>query len=191
MAIRGRATVLFSGGIDSASCVRLLQSDGYKVEGLFFDFGQAAAEMERRAVARLGDHLSIRVSIVKATSISNFGSGELTGRNAFLIFGALLLGNCREGLLAIGIHAGTSYFDCSPAFISRVEPLVQECTNGAVSIVAPFLNWTKDEVYSYFKNSDVPLEETYSCEAGSSPACGHCASCKDRAKIECLPSAAF
>ncbi len=191
MAIRGRATVLFSGGIDSASCIHLLQRDGYHVEGLFFDFGQAAAAMERRSVELLSARMSVRVMTVEATSAKNFGSGELTGRNAFLIFGALLLGNCRAGLLAIGIHAGTPYFDCSPAFVSRIEPLVQECTNGAVSIVAPFLNWTKDEVYSYFKNSVIPLEETYSCEAGSSAACGHCASCKDRAKIECLPSDVF
>jgi 7-cyano-7-deazaguanine synthase len=93
-----------------------------------------------------------------------------------LIASALLLGSCHDGLLAIGIHAGTSYYDCSPSFLSRVEVLVRECSDGRVSVVAPFIEWSKDDVYSYFKAAQLPLHETYSCEAGVVPSCGDCAS---------------
>jgi 7-cyano-7-deazaguanine synthase len=186
-----RATVLFSGGIDSTSCIHLLKKDGYEVNGVFVDFGQASARMERRSVELLSKRLSFPVSIVQASANKNFGTGELLGRNAFLTFSALLLGGCHDGLLALGIHSGTPYFDCSPAFIARIEPLVQECTDGSVSVLAPFVHWTKDEVYSYFIASRIPLTETYSCEGGTNPPCGACTSCNDRARLECLPNDVF
>jgi 7-cyano-7-deazaguanine synthase len=184
-AMRRRATVLLSGGIDSATCVHLLKRDGYDVMGLFVDFGQASSRMERRAVDALTKTLPLSTKIIQVSAAEQFGIGELTGRNAFLIFSALLLGGCRDGLLALGIHAGTPYFDCSPSFIARVGPLVEECTNGRVTVAAPFLHWTKDEVYSLFLSSEIPIIQTYSCEAGGDEPCGSCASCKDRARLEC------
>jgi hypothetical protein len=89
---------------------------------------------------------------------------------SFLIFSALLLSESNEGLLVLGIHAGTPYFDCSPAFIDRINPLVQECTGGRVSVLAPFVRWTKDDVYSFFISSGIPLGETYSGQGRTYPA---------------------
>lgn len=180
---KGKATVLFSGGIDSTSCAHLLKSDGYHVTGLFINFGQAGARMERRAVEALSRHLSITTTIIDLSDPKGFGRGELTGRNAFLIFTALLHGRCPNGILAIGIHAGTPYYDCSQSFFARIDPLVQECTSGQVSLVAPFLNWAKDDVYSYFLNSGLPIAQAYSCETGTDLPCGECLSCKDRERV--------
>lgn len=178
-----RATVLFSGGIDSTSCIHLFQEKGYEVRGIFINFGQAAAGRETESVSRLSSLLCIPVTTLEASSRTVFGAGELVGRNAFLIFSALLLGGCHDGLLAIGIHAGTGYYDCSPAFLSRADQLVQECSNGRVSLVAPFIDWSKDDIYSLFMASQLPLHETYSCEAGTIPPCGECASCRDRVRF--------
>jgi 7-cyano-7-deazaguanine synthase len=186
-----QATVLLSGGIDSAACVHFLQGRGHDVAGVFVDFGQAAAHQEWRYAHLVSDHFLIPLRIIRVASQETFGIGELTGRNAFLMSSAILLGGCREGLLAVGIHAGTPYFDCSPAFVARIDPLIRECSNGRISVLAPFVNWSKDEVYSYFVNARIPLRKTYSCEAGVVPPCKKCASCKDRARLECLPSVAL
>lgn len=185
-----RATVLFSGGIDSTSCIHLLKQDGYDVSGLFIDFNQPASRKERQCTETLSKTLEIPLQIIEVKSNTNFESGELLGRNSFFVFSAILLGNCIDGLLTLGIHAGTPYFDCSPAFLERIDPLVQECTDGKVSLVAPFLHWSKDDVYSFFLSSGLPLSQTYSCEAGNAP-CGECASCKDRSRLECLPNDAL
>jgi 7-cyano-7-deazaguanine synthase len=186
-----KATVLLSGGIDSAACVHFLQGHGHDVEGVFVDFGQAAARQERQCTHLIRDYFSIPLRIIQASTQDTFGIGELAGRNAFLMFSAILLGGCRDGLLVIGIHAGTPYFDCSSAFLARIDPLVRECSNGQVSVLAPFVDWSKDDVYSYFLNARIPLEKTYSCEAGVVPPCKECASCKDRARLDCSPSVAL
>jgi 7-cyano-7-deazaguanine synthase len=155
-----RVAVLFSGGIDSTSCIHLFKNKGHEVRGIFVDFGQAAAGCEHAAVDRLSGQLSVPVTKLRASSPTAFGAGKLVGRNVFLIASALLLGNCHDGLLAIGIHAGTGYYDCSPSFLSRIEVLVRECSDGRVSVVAPFIEWSKDDVYSYFKAAQLPPIKT-------------------------------
>jgi 7-cyano-7-deazaguanine synthase len=184
-------TVLFSGGVDSTSCVRFFSDRDYDVRALFVDYGQAATAAEAQAVETLKALLNVPLTVINASSDLSFGTGELVGRNAFLIFAAIFLGGCKEGLLAIGVHAGTPYYDCSATFIDRVNVLVEECTNGRLSVVAPFVRWSKDDVYSFFSTLKLPLSRTYSCEAGSVPPCGQCASCKDRVRFECSLNVEF
>jgi 7-cyano-7-deazaguanine synthase len=179
-----KATVLMSGGMDSAACAHLLAAQGYEVQGIFIDFGQAAREHESRAVARIADVLGISATTLQVGS-GSFGAGELVGRNAFLLITAIFLGRVRDGLLAIGVHAGTPYYDCSTGFIGRLTTLAEEHTDGRLTITAPFLHWTKGQIYEYVVKSGVPVDATYSCESGTSPPCGSCASCRDRGRLGC------
>ena len=177
--------VLLSGGMDSAACAHLLAAQGYAVRGIFVDFGQPARELETAAVNRLSHLLGIQTTTLRAQSPDGFGTGELVGRNAFLLTAAIFLGRVRHGLLAIGIHAGTPYYDCSPGFFDRLRILAEEHTNGRLTLVAPFLNWTKGQIYEYVLRSGLPVDATYSCESGTIPPCGSCASCCDRRALGC------
>lgn len=174
------ATVLMSGGIDSTACIHFLQRKGERPRGLFIDHGQAAADRESQAVAALASQLDIEVDTFHLSGARDLGAGELVGRNAMLIFSALFLTRGRSGLLAIGLHAGTSYYDCSATFLSQSARLVSEQTDGRVSLIAPFIDWSKKDVFDFFKKEHLPLGLTYSCEAGTFPVCGACASCLDR-----------
>ena len=109
----------------------------------------------------------------------------MLGRNSFLISAALFLTGGQAGLLGVGVHAGTSYYDCSEAFVACIGKLVAEQTDGRVSVVAPFVTWTKKDVYDYFVYSGLPIAATYSCESGTQPECGACASCRDRKALGC------
>ncbi len=169
-----------SGGIDSTACAHFLQQQGTSVSGLFIDHGQAAAACEIKAVDALASHLGIRIERFVLSGPRGFGTGELVGRNAMLIFAALFLTRARPGLLVTGIHGGTSYFDCSKAFFESTSKLVSEHTDGRVCLIAPFLDWSKKDVFDYFFDQHLPLDLTYSCEAGGEPVCGTCASCRDR-----------
>jgi 7-cyano-7-deazaguanine synthase len=163
------ALVLVSGGIDSAACAHLLATRNFKVKGVFLDYGQAAAHAERRAVEALTARMNLPLEIISVHGASAFSTGELGARNAFLIFSAIFLMRQRSGLVAIGIHAGTPYFDCSPSFLDSTCRLVSEHFDGGLVVVAPFITWNKGDVFQYFLSAGLPLDLTYSCEAGTEP----------------------
>lgn len=180
-----RATVLMSGGIDSAACAAFLIDQGLEVSAVFVSHGQAAADYERVAVRSLAAALEIEVQELVFRGVAPFGSGELVGRNAFLVFSALFATRAQSSRIALGLHAGTPYYDCSPAFVDTINRAVAEHTDNAVRVVAPFIGWTKREVYDYFIKVGLPIELTYSCESGGKPTCGKCASCLDRRALQC------
>ena len=80
----------------------------------------------------------------------------------------------------MGIHAGTPYYDCSPKFAERLDVLLQECTNGTAKFFAPFIAWDKSTIIEYCLAQQLDLSITYSCQEGTVPTCGKCASCLDR-----------
>ncbi len=177
------ATVLLSGGIDSAACTHLLASQGFSVSGLFIDYGQAARRLEEASAEKIADYYKLDLTKCRLTSNVNFKSGEIIGRNAFLIFSALMFSDITKGIIALGIHAGTRYYDCSPEFYEIANSIVENYTSNEVKLFAPFLSWTKGDILSYCKRNKMPFDLTYSCENGSNPPCGVCDSCKDRAHI--------
>jgi 7-cyano-7-deazaguanine synthase len=179
------ATVLLSGGLDSIACAHFLQRRGFQVRGLFINHGQAAARREGEASAALAERLAIPIEGCALSNAHYLGAGELLGRNAMLIFNALFLTRGAPDLLALGIHAGVPYFDCSEAFVASAGRLVGELTDGHVSLVAPFITWSKRDIFDYFMTTGLPLALTYSCESGTDPVCGTCSSCRDRKALGC------
>jgi 7-cyano-7-deazaguanine synthase len=178
--------VLMSGGIDSYACAHFLMCQGKDVHGMFIDYGQAAAKLERDSVEKISGLLGIPISYFTVTGGAPFTSGELVGRNAFFISSALFFAPNTSGLIAIGIHSGTQYYDCSSIFLETMNRLVGEQTDGSIKVIAPFLKWTKKDVFEYFKVSGLSLDATYSCEAGVKIGCGKCASCADRRAINAI-----
>ena len=174
----GSCLVLASGGVDSTTLLCLCVERGTEPGALFIDHGQAAAQSENAAVARLSSHLGLSYRRVRYNG-SKFGSGEIRGRNAYLLHTALMEFPGQSGIVAIGIHAGTGYEDCSPEFVDVMRRSFELHTGGAIDVVAPFLHWTKQEVYGLAARLRVPFEETYSCEAANTP-CNRCRSCIDR-----------
>jgi 7-cyano-7-deazaguanine synthase len=179
------AIVLFSGGIDSTACIHLLKARGFNVRGLFVDYSQAAARQEEQAVATLANLLSIAVTTLRVQGLQPSGAGELPGRNSLLISAALFDSQGHRCVIATGIHSGTSYYDCSSQFLNTMNMLVSSQTDGRVSILAPFADWTKRDIFDYAIAENISLSATYSCEAGTVPPCGRCSSCRDREGLRC------
>lgn len=174
------AIVLLSGGIDSAACVRYYLNLGFRLRGLFIDYGQRARDNENKSAVQVANYFDIQLDKLLLSPVKNFGPGEIRGRNAFFVIAALLFYPQFKGILSLGIHSGTPYYDCSPQFVSDLKTIIDAYTGGEVRIEAPFIKWDKASIYIYCKEKNVPIHLTYSCEAGTDPPCGKCLSCKDR-----------
>lgn len=178
------ATVLLSGGIDSALCCHLLCQEGHKVTGLFVDYGQPSARRERLAAEGIANAMGIGLRTARIEAGSGIGTGELRGRNALLVSTAVFHRDTEDGVVACGVHAGTPYYDCSPAFATTMGRLVEEQSDGRLRLVCPLLDMGKPEIIAAFVAAGLPLAATYSCESGDGP-CGACASCLDRTALGC------
>ena len=179
--------VLASGGVDSSTLLWLSVQQGLTPTALFVNYGQPAAEAEGSAVERICSSLRIPLRSVGYKG-SGFGAGEIRGRNALLLHMGLVEFPSNSGVVALGIHAGTDYADCSPEFMEVIEHSYEFHTGGAITATAPFLHWTKQDVYRLAKELNVPIAATHSCEA-SNLACGQCRSCQDRGLLVTGPFA--
>ena len=172
--------VLVSGGIDSAACVRFYQRQQFAVRGLHITYGQPAAHQEATAARAVRDHYGIPLAHLRVLGAGLKPAGQILGRNAFLLFTALSeLGAC-SAMIALGVHSGTPYYDCTARFISAVQTIVDGQCDGRIRVAAPFLEWTKRQIWDYCVEQQVPIERTYSCEKGQVRPCGVCLSCRDR-----------
>ena len=174
------ALVLLSGGIDSSCCVAFYRNMGHEVIGVFVDYGQPVNQKEEQSANAIADHYTIPFHIIRCSGPSVEFQGEIAGRNAFLVFVALLYIPQFAGLLALGIHSGTTYYDCSEHFASHLGSILEAYRNGEIALATPFLHWSKAMVYDFAAEHKVPIQLTWSCEVGPSNPCGRCLSCKDR-----------
>lgn len=179
-----QAQLLISGGIDSTACLAFLISNNFDVKGTFIDFGQPARKRELVAARKITKFYDISLQLLQVIHTREIRAGEISGRNGFLIFAGLITCLPSINAICIGVHAGTPYSDCSKSFITQIDTIVAEITDGATRVFAPFVDWDKNQIVHFAKIQRVPLELTYSCEAGNTP-CGVCASCEDREHLKC------
>lgn len=173
-------SLLFSGGVDSLCCAHFLLNRGFHVSALHINYGQLSSKCELEACRDLCTELEIDLKEVVFLSDRSFGSGEISSRNLFLISTAMMFVAPNSSVVAIGIHDGTQYYDCSKNFYDDIRKIVSEMTDSKIELLAPFLEWQKIDIYRYALDNKLPLSLTYSCESGEQISCGECLSCRDR-----------
>lgn len=206
------AVVLFSGGLDSSTCLALAQRDGFLPHALCVCYGQRhAAELEAARRVALALHVPLKTVELDLRAIGGSAltadlavpkdaplSGRIPvtyvpARNTVLL--ALALGYA-ETLdaqdLYIGVNAidYSGYPDCRPAFIEAFESLANVATAAAAEgraryrIHAPLLQMSKRQIVETGAALGVPYALTHSCydPDAQGRACGHCDSCRLRAE---------
>ena len=180
---RRSVTVLLSGGMDSGGCIHFYQRRLFFIRPLFVDYGQPAAKAELKSASAICAFYKLRLHTLVVKGFNVPPSGEIIGRNLMLVSCALVHAGRSANLIAIGIHRGTTYFDCGAAFLEICNSLLDGYADGRTRLAAPFLNLTKSEVWTYCTESKVPLHLTWSCEASSAKPCRKCSSCKDKESL--------
>jgi 7-cyano-7-deazaguanine synthase len=205
------AVVLFSGGLDSSTCLAIAREDGFVPHALAVRYGQRHAR-ELEAAERVARALDASLKVV-SLDLRAIGGSALTAdlevpkgapigagipityvpaRNTVLL--ALALGYA-ETLDAQDIYIGVNaidysgYPDCRPAFVEAFEKLANVATAAAVEgraryrVRAPLLRLTKAEIIQLGTRLGVPYGLTHSCydPDAEGRACGRCDSCRLRA----------
>ena len=200
------AVVLFSGGLDSSTCLAVARSEGFAPHALAVRYGQRHA-FEVQAAERVAEALGVPLKTVEL-DLRAIGGSALTAdiavpkeglsqgipvtyvpaRNTVLL--GLALGFA-ETLQARDIYIGVNaidysgYPDCRPAFIEAFEKLANVATaaGGPYAIHAPLLNLSKAEIVRLGTKLAVPYALTHSCydPDAEGRACGRCDSCRLRA----------
>ena len=178
--------VLFSGGIDSTACISFYKMNNYNVQGLYIDYGQPSAKRELQAVKKLSNLLDVNVKTLSLRPNKINNDELIIGRNAFLLTTALLIFPIHVSIVAMGVHAGTDYNDCNIEFINSMQQIFDTYTFGKIQIYAPFIEWSKADIWKYCKKNNIPTGDTYSCELGLIQPCGQCLSCNDLRKLYAL-----
>ena len=196
-----KALVLFSGGIDSTTCLGLAISKYGKenVIALSITYGQKhTKEIEAaNAIFRFSDCSLLKGSDEDIPHESYAQQLEKTNgspvstyvpfRNGLFISSAAAIALSRKcSVIYYGAHAddaaGNAYPDCSSVFNTAMNTAVYEGSGKQLKIEAPFVNMTKADVVKIGLELKVPYELTWSCYEGGDKPCGQCGTCIDRAK---------
>jgi 7-cyano-7-deazaguanine synthase len=206
------AVVLFSGGLDSSTCLAIARADGFAPHALSVRYGQRhAAELESaRAVAAAlgvplrtveldlraigGSALTAEIEVPKDQPIG--GGIPITyvpARNTVLL--ALALGfaeviGAEDLYLGVNAIDYSGYPDCRPAFVAAFEQLANVATAAAAegraryTVHAPLMKLSKAEIVQRGTALGVPYGLTLSCYDPDEArrACGRCDSCRLRAQ---------
>jgi 7-cyano-7-deazaguanine synthase len=130
------------------------------VSALFVDYGQPDADKEAASAAAVSKHYAIELRTLALTGYEP-PDGYVQGRNAVFLSLALMKTTFSCGLIALGIHGGTPYVDCTSRFCCKMQEVCDLYTGGQVQIGAPFMDWTKSEIWDYACEHGVPLDVTH------------------------------
>lgn len=189
---RPRAVVLVSGGLDSATALAMLRSQGFECFALSVDYGQrhrAELEAAKRVSRALGatDHRVVRVDLsafggsaltddALAVPVAGPQAGEIPvtyvpARNTVLLGLALAYAEV-AGAADIGFGANavdySGYPDCRPQFVEAFEALANVATKASVEgrpmrIHAPLMQMSKAQIVREGTRLGIDYSMTVSC----------------------------
>jgi 7-cyano-7-deazaguanine synthase len=174
--------VLASGGIDSTALIDFYLRKGMTVECIHFQYGQANTKSEKKAFENVKAFYGITGRIIELDFSLYKRQDEIIGRNALFV---LIAGfSCGARKIALGIHAGTNYYDCSRMFLRDSQRILDGYFAGTVQLESPFIDLTKQDILCYCKDFKIPVELTYSCQKQNDRPCGVCPTCRELALLE-------
>ena len=207
-----KAVILYSGGLDSTTCMAIARDQGFEVYALSFAYGQRHSielEKAREYAPLIGakEHMVIDIDLRKmggsaltadidvpkhAAAADEIPITYVPARNTIFLSFAL---GWAEVLGAADIYIGVNaldysgYPDCRPEFIQSFEQMANLATKAGVEgnpyhIHAPLLALTKAQIIQQGLTLGVDYQLTHSCydPTVEGLSCGQCDSCRLRLK---------
>lgn len=207
-----KAVVLYSGGLDSTTCMAIARAEGFAAYAMSFAYGQRhAVELEKaREYAPLigaaahqlvevnlreigGSALTSELAVPKGRNVDDsIPVTYVPARNTIFLSFALgwaeVLG-ARDIFIGVNALDYSGYPDCRPEYIAAFEALANLATRAGVEgrkicIHAPLIQLSKGAIIRRGLELGVDYALTHSCydPDGAGLACGQCDSCQLRLK---------
>lgn len=207
-----KAVVLYSGGLDSTTCMAIARDEGFTPYAISFAYGQRHAvelELAKQNACRVGaaEHLVVEFdyrqvggsALTSDIAVPKTGVGSdipvtyVPARNTVFLSFALGWAETLGAFdLFIGVNAldYSGYPDCRPEYISAFETMANLATKAAVEgagryrIHTPLIDLSKAEIIRKGLALGVDYRLTHSCydPTPTGLACGLCDSCRLRLK---------
>ncbi len=207
-----KAIVLYSGGLDSTTCMAIARAEGFEPYAMSFQYGQRhSVELEKareyaprvgaveHQVATIdlrkigGSALTADIEVPKDREIEDdIPITYVPARNTIFLSFALGWAEVLESFdIYIGVNAldYSGYPDCRPEFVEAFENLANLATRAGVEgigryrIHTPLLHLTKADTIRKGLELGVDYALTHSCyDPVGDLACGRCDSCQLRLK---------
>ena len=207
-----KAVVLYSGGLDSTTCLAIAKAEGFEPHAMSFSYGQRhrmELEFAKANAPLLGavEHLVVEFDLRKLGGsaltadipVPKEGVGNyipvtyVPARNSIFLSFALGWAETLEAFdIFIGVNAldYSGYPDCRPEYITAFETMANLATKAGVegkgrfAVHTPLINLTKAEIIAKGVILGVDFSRTHSCydPTPAGLACGLCDSCRLRLK---------
>lgn len=196
------AIILLSGGLDSLVSLGLVRNNYGKMLALTFDYGQKSVRDEIEASSKICDYYKIKHKIITLDWLKEITNTALVSENSVPTdiedfnksMEAVWVPN-RNGLflniagsfadayhyqdIIIGANSeeGQTFPDNTQEFTDCVTAEFAYSTLVRPKVIAPLINYSKNDIVEKALENKIPLELVKSCYVGGTKHCGKCESC--------------
>ena len=200
-----KSIILLSGGLDSLVSLGLVK-DKLNIElALTFDYGQKSKEKEIDAAKEIAKFYNLKLEVIKLDFLKNITKTSLVSTDKIPNFEkinnkeetakAVWVPN-RNGLflniagsyadadkythIIIGANKeeAQTFSDNTESFIDSINKELETSTQNHPTVVAPLINYNKNDIVKLALDYKIPLELTMSCYDSTYGHCGKCESCQ-------------
>lgn len=176
-----------SGGLDSVVALYYLISQGCKVHGALFGYGQRHIQeliwAKHHCHRTHTNYTTIELPQLRGSALTDGSGGVVVpNRNAIFISHAVnlaVVANAESVIIAANKDDEAGFPDCRMAFIQTYNNMLTTAEI-QVEVCAPFINKSKSWIVSLGRELGVSFDETWSCYKGGVQPCGECPACQKR-----------
>lgn len=194
-----KSVILLSGGLDSVVSLGIAKEKYNITLALTFDYGQKSAKQEIEASAKICAYYKIQHKVIKLDWLKEITHTSLVGgkevpkgiqetsaavwvpnRNGLLlnIAGCFADGEDYDYIIiGANLEEAQNFSDNTQNFIDRVNSEFEYSTKKHPKVIAPLINFNKNDIVKQAMDYSIPLELVTSCYNGFEKHCGECESC--------------
>lgn len=199
-----KSIILLSGGLDSLVSLGLTKKELNVVLALTFDYGQKSSASEIKASEKICDYYKIEHKVIKLDFLKEITKTSLVADNdvpsgkdledenqsaksvwvpnrngLFLNIAGCYADSYGFENIIIGANKeeAQTFPDNTKEFIDSVNTEFEYSSLVKPKVVAPLINYNKNDIVMLALSKNIPLELTMSCYNSGGKHCGECESC--------------